>query len=109
MTANQVFDEVGLTLPNTIEQKLLLIWLNRLEQYAAVEIEGLDCHSISAISSNDTDNPLRIPDPYSSVYPLYLQCMIHLAMGEYDRYTAMYKFFNTAYSDYAKWYQRNKS
>ena len=106
MTAEKAIYEAGAMVPHSIETGLLLTWLDRLERYASVEVEGLECDTIKDLKEEELGSKLRIPDPYSWVYPLYLQCMIHLAMGEYDRYSAVNQTFNNAFDDYSKWYMR---
>lgn len=108
MTAQAAINEVNAVLPHNFDNSLLLIWLNRIERMASVEIEGLECNAISDIEENEINTALRIPDPYSVIYVLYLQCMIYLFLGEYDRYANLNELFNSAWKDYAKRYVRNK-
>lgn len=108
MTPQSAIKETNLTLPNSLDEELFLIWINRIERMASVEIENLRCDSITDLTINDLNKELRIPDPFSVIYPLHLMCMIYLSLGEYDNYTNIYGLFNSAWNDYAKWYVRNK-
>ncbi len=108
MTAQAAISEVNAVLPHNYDNNLLIIWINRIERTVAVEIEGLECDAISDITESKLNTVLRIPDPYSVIYVLYLQCMIYLSLGEYDRYANLNELFNSAWRDYAKWYLRTK-
>ena len=108
MTAQAAINEVNNVLPHNFDNNLLLTWINRIERTASVEIEGMECDAIGDISENDLEKPLRIPDPYSVIYVLFLQCMIAISLGEFDRYSNIYGIFNASWSDYAKWHLRKR-
>ena len=105
MKAKDAITEAGLMIPDhNVNEELLYIWLTR--------VEGLVCNEITrkaqAEKISDGEHQLLVPDPYSSVYPLYLQTMIYLYLGEYDRYNYLNSLFEAAWMDYAKHYIRNK-
>ena len=109
MTAKNAIDEVNAVLPHNFDNSLLITWLNRIEKTAAVEIEEKALDPEPAITeANQATRTLSIPEPYAFIYPLYLQCMIYLMLGEYDRYSNLNGFFNTVWGDYAKRYLKSK-
>ena len=100
--SDSVVDAVGLGLG--LEAECSVEYLLRVVS----EIRAVS-EEISDIEAAGLNRKLRIPDPFSSIYILYLQCMIHLALGEYDKYSSLYAFYNSAFEDYAKWYMRNRA
>lgn len=108
MTVQAAINEANATIPHNLDNSLLITWINRVERTASVEIEGMECDEINDVTENDLEETLRIPDPYSVIYVLYLQCMISIALGEFDRYANIYGIFNSSWSDYAKWRLRKR-
>lgn len=55
----------------------------------------------------DVSTDLLAPFPYDTLYVNYLNAKIDETTGDTQRYANSYVLFNNAYSDYAKWYNRN--
>ena len=59
---------------------------------------------VPVVYDAEKDRTLAIPAPYDSLYPQYLQAMIHYANGEYDRYAASMSLFNQSWAMLARWF-----
>ncbi len=87
--------------------ELLYLWLARVEElvYIRIRLEKAE----KKYTPDDDLTELSVADPYSVIYPLYLQTMIYLYLGEYDRYNYLCTCFERAWSDYGKHYVRTKT
>ena len=109
MKVNEAITELGKMIPDhNISEDLLLIWLSRIEGLVLAEIHRKADTDIR-YTEGSAEASLAAPDPYSVIYPLYLQTMAYLYLGEYDRYNYLNSVFNSAWSDYAKFYIRNNN
>ena len=107
MKIKEAITETGMMIPDHgIKEELLYIWLSRVEALVSAEIKKEPPRE-AEYSAEDGELTLGVPDPYSVIYPLYLQTMIYLYLGEYDRYNYLNSVFSGAWSDYAKYYIRN--
>ncbi len=93
---------------HNVSAELMYIWLSRVEGLVKTEIKKEDPGAGELFSEFDEEKELSVPDPYSAIYPLYLQTMIYLYLCEYDRYNYLNSLFSSAWSDYAKYYVRTK-
>ncbi|MBE6544007.1 MAG: hypothetical protein E7675_06360 [Ruminococcaceae bacterium] len=108
MKIKEALTETGMMIPDhNICEELLYIWLSRVEGLVITRIMGGDGADIK-YTPEENEGVLRVPDPYSAIYPLYLQTMIYLYLGEYDRYNHLNQAFSSAWSDFAKHYIRTK-
>ena len=109
MQIKEALTEAGMMIPDhNISNELLYIWLSRIEGLVLSEIIRSPSPNIR-YTEESINETLRVPDPYSVIYPLYLQTMIFLHLGEYDRYNYLNSVFSAAWSDYAKHYIRSNS
>ena len=109
MKIKNAISETGMMIPDhNVSAELMYIWLARLEGLVRTEIKKEIPVEEILFGEEDNERELSVPDPYSAVYPMYLQTMIYLYLGEYDRYNYLNSLFSTLWSDYAKYYVRTK-
>ena len=108
MKVKEAINEAGMMIPDhNAAPELLYLWLTRAEGLVYMQIRSEKAKK--AFAPEDDEAELSVPDPYSAIYPLYLQTMIYLYLGEYDRYNYLSACFERAWNDYAKYYVRTKS
>ena len=88
--------------PNAFSQSVKLTWLNEIEGKIAREIHLTD--PPEEYTSGDLTEELAVGNPYTGVYTWWLQAQCDLANGEYDRAQTTMALFNTAWSEYLRWY-----
>ena len=101
MTIKNVIDRVDSVKPNGFSNADKMEWLAELEGKIQTEIFLLPLDELVK-PANMTDE-LLVPYPYDSIYSFYLQAMIDLHNGEYDRYDNTYAVFNEKWKEYVKW------
>lgn len=95
---------------NTFSQAQKVRWLSTLEglvyplilagrESPGAAFDGFD-------DSTDPDTPLAVPEPFSELYILYLQAMIHYYNGEPERFNNGFALFRTAWENYANYVNR---
>lgn len=97
--------------PNGYSQPEKVRWLSTLDGIVKKEI--IDTHEGGEdviFEGYGDDTPLTaellIPAPYDEVYIRYLEMQIDYANGEYGKYNNSAAAYNTAFSDYEKYYNR---
>ena len=107
MKVKDAINEAGMMIPDhNAPQELMYLWLTRVEGLVYMQIMSEKAQAV--FTPDEGEAVLSVPDPYSAIYPLYLQTMIYLYLGEYDRYNYLNSCFEKAWSDYAKHYVRTK-
>ena len=98
--------------PNNYTQPDKVAWLSRLD--AMVKKEIIDTHEggediVFEGYTDDTpvETELLIPAPYDEVYLRWLEAQIDYANGEYGRYNNSMVMYNTAFTAFANYYNRN--
>ena len=99
--------------PNNYSQDDKVRWLSNLD--GTVKAEIIDTHEGAEEVhfegyNGDTDlstTELLVPAPHSDMYFKWLEAQIDYANGEYGKYNNSMTMFNTAYSAYANYYNRN--
>ena len=96
---------------NTYSQQDKVRWLSTLD--GVVKNEIIDTHEggedVVFHGYNDETlltTELLIPAPYDEVYIRYLEMQIDYANGEYGKYNNSAVAYNTAFSAYEKYYNR---
>lgn len=111
MTINEAISQVDTLNPNQISDEIKVRWISVLEGKIIDEI--ILTHELSEIvefngySINDMDTELIVPDTYADVYIFYLNAMIYQTNQESARYMSAMQMFNSAWQDYANYYNRN--
>ena len=98
--------------PNTYSQQDKVRWLSNLD--GVVKREIIDTHEggedVIFEGYNDETlltTELLIPAPYDEVYVRYLEMQIDYANGEYAKYNNSAAAYNTAFSAFEKYYNRD--
>ena len=109
MTINQLMTLVDDLTPNQYTAAHKLRWLNEVEKTAFDEIlsthEGDRPETFTPYAAAD-DTELLILDPYSRIYPLYLEMRIHYHNAETARYNNAAAAFQAAWEELRNWYNR---
>ena len=111
MTINEVITQVDELKPNQISYDIKVRWISVLEGKIIDEI--ILTHELSEIvefngyTINDMDTVLLVPDTYADVYIYYIEAMIDETNNESARYASSMQMFNSAWQDYANYYNRN--
>jgi len=110
MTIQDVLARVAELKPSQYTEEQLVRWISVLELIAYEEVvqwHAVDAERPSAYDpEEDMDTELRIPDPYSEVYIHWLIAQIDYHNGDMARYQNSMIAYNSAYSTYADWYNR---
>lgn len=81
-------------------------WLEELEERIACEIHRLPPKHTHSGAAWGTEK-LSVPAPYDRVYWAYLVSMIDLTRGDKENYALSDALFKEAYTEYARFVQRN--
>lgn len=111
MTIIEAINHIDRTKPNAYGQPDKVRWLSTLD--SVVKNEIIDTHeggeNVAFSGYNDETlltTELLIPAPYDEVYIRYLEMQIDYANGEYGKYNNSAAAYNTAFSAFEKYYNR---
>ena len=97
--------------PNSYTQTEKVKWLSTLDGTIKNEIidtheggEGIVFNGYDDETSLETE--LLVPSPYCDVYLRYLEAQIDYANAEYGKYNNAMAMYNSAYSDFERYYNR---
>lgn len=111
MTINEVITQVQTLKPHDIPDEILVRWLSVLEGKIIDEIilthELAERIEFNGYTINDMDTELIVPNTYADVYIYYLEAMIDQTHNEGARFNSSMQMFNSAWQDYANYYNRN--
>lgn len=111
MTINEVITQVQTLKPHQMPDEIMVRWISVLEGKIIDEIilthELSEKVEFNGYSINDMDTELVVPDTYADVYIYYLEAMIDHTNNESARYTSSMQMFNSAWQNYANYYNRN--
>ena len=111
MTLIEAINRIDSLKPNTYTQAEKVKWLSNLDGIIKKEIidthEGSDkVHFDGYKDDTPLDTVLLVPFPYDDVYLKWLEAQIDYATGETQRYENSMIAFNSAYSTFARYYNR---
>lgn len=111
MTLMEAISRVDNIKPNRYTQVEKIKWLSTLDGIVKAEIidtheggEGVTFAGYDDVSALLT--VLLVPAPYDDIYIRWLEAQIDYANGEYGKYNNSITMYNTAYSAYEKYYNR---
>jgi hypothetical protein len=111
MTINDAITEVDTIKPNQYPDELKVRWLSVLEGKIIDEIilthQLAEVVEFNGYSIDDMETELIVPDTYADVYIYYLMAMIDSTNNEGLRYQSSMQQFNSAWQDFANYYNRN--
>ena len=98
--------------PNSCTPSEKIRWLSSLDGRIKREIidthEGGENIPFTGYQDNtDLNTTLLVPTPYDNIYVHFLEAQIDYANGEYKKYNNSTAAYNSAFSEYAKAYNRN--
>lgn len=111
MTINEVLTEVNELKPNVYDDEIMIRWISVLEGKIVDEI--IKTHALDGIvdfngyTIEDLDKELIVPNTYADVYKYYIFAMMDANNQEASRYASSMALFNSAYKDFASYYNRN--
>ena len=106
MKVDTILDLVDGIKANAIDEGVKLAWINEAEGRVECEIHKKKSKNIVLLTSGNDD--LSVSGPYARIYVLYLIAMIAFAKGEYELYERTFVEYENAFSEYAKYYIRNR-
>lgn len=97
---------------NTYTEPEKIEWLSRLDGMVKKQIidthKGGEAVSFAGYTADTPhDTVLLVPAPYDDVYLRWMEAQIDYHNGEYDKYNNAIIMFNTAFQDYAAYYNQN--
>lgn len=110
MTVREAIDLADLLKVNAYSDERKRLWLSQLDGRIHREIILQHAHTAQEAAFDgyqDEEQTLLVPFPYAeSVYNNYLQAMIDRENGEIGKYNQSIALFESAYLEYACWYNR---
>ena len=111
MTLLEAINRIDVLKPNGYSQAEKIQWLSTLDGIIKREIidtheggEGVTFNGYTEETSLTTE--LLVPAPYDDVYLRYLEMQIDYANGEYGKYNNSMSMYDTAYSNFQRYYNR---
>ena len=111
MTIMEALYRIDELKPNSYSQPEKIKWLSTLD--GMIKSEIIDTHEggenvVFEGYSEDADltTPLLVEAPYDDIYLRWLETQIDYSNGEYGKYNNSIAMYNTAYSAYARFYNR---
>ena len=111
MTIMEAINRIDAIKPNSYPQGEKIRWLNAID--GTVKSKIIDTHegANAVVFHGYTDDTplgtkLLVPAPYDEMYIFWLESKIDYLNGETGRYNNSISMFNTAYDEFAKYYNR---
>lgn len=94
---------------NTYSQPDKIEWLSRLDSTVKLQIVdthfgGEDVTFSGYTDDTPLDTVLLVPAPFDEVYLRWMEAQIDYYNGEYDKFNASIIMYNTAFNEYACYY-----
>lgn len=112
MTIEQAINEIDELKPNTFDDVQKVKWLNNVDHRIWTDVYMTHEHCGGAVFTpydEDTEQNVKLlcPEPYAyDLYVNYLCAQIDKANGEMEKYNQSVSFYNAAYGDFSKAYNR---
>lgn len=111
MTISEAITKIDALKFNTYTQSEKIAWLSTID--GMIKREIIDTHEdgesvvFNGYDENTSlDTELLAPAPYDDLYIKWLEAQIDYTNGEYGKYNNSRLSFNTAYTAYESWYNR---
>ena len=107
----EAINRIDVLKPNSYSQGEKIQWLSNLDGIIKREIidthEGGEAVTFNGYTENtNLTTELLVPAPYDDVYLRYLEMQIDYANGEYGKYNNSMAMYDTAYSNFQRFYNR---
>ena len=109
MKISEAIDAAVKAVPNTIDRREFIGWLNRLDWQIKTEVLDNYTDDIEYNGYDDTtsgDTKLLVDTPYDELYIRYLEAQIHRFYEEINKYNNAITEFNAIYTKYKAQYSR---
>ena len=113
MTIMEALAEVDELKPNTVSRETKIRWLGDVDGMVVDQLirtheqpQGTEITFTPYSKETDENTVLMIPHPHSQIYRWYLEAQIHLRNMEMEQYQNMQGFFEKAWMDYKRKYNR---
>ncbi len=111
MTVNDLMTAVDRLHPNQFSSTDKLRWLNNVEQTIWHEViqthhGPLEWEDMPIYDDAESEDELLAEDPFSRLYPLWMDAQIAYHNHESMQYDTAAQAFNEAYGSYRNWYNR---
>ena len=112
MTINEAITRLDSLKPNGYSQSDKIGWLSIVDGMIKHNIidthEGGEDKVFNEYDEHsELSTKLLVPAPYDDIYLRWLEMQIDYANGEYGKYNNSITMYNTAYTAYANYYNRN--
>lgn len=109
MTIAEAITNLGSVKPHQYGEDVLIRWLSDLDGLIFEEVmKGREGAPESFTRyTDDMGAELLVPEPYADIYIRYMAAQVDFYNAEYDRYNNSMLMFNTMYTAFADWYNRN--
>ena len=111
MTIMEAIKRVDDLKPNSYPQGEKILWLNTLDRLVKEKVidthqgaESVEFEGYTEESNLSTE--LLVPAPYDEMYLFWIESKIDYWNGETGRYNNSISMFNSAYTEYEKYYNR---
>lgn len=105
MTIRELFDYIMFVKPHLFSETVLAMWLNELEGRVQLDIYLLAPAELKSYELPEDENTeLLVSLPHTGIYRYWLEAMVDLERGEYQKYQNTMEAFNAAWNEYACWF-----
>ena len=105
MTIRELFDYIMLVKPHTFSDSVQLLWLNELEGRVQLDIWLMAPVEVKSYElPADEGAELLVSVPHTGIYRYWMEAMLDLERGEYQKYQNSMEAFNAAWNEYACWF-----
>lgn len=110
MTIIEAINRIDTLVPNRYELVEKVRWLSTLD--GIIKAELIDTHEVNDVDfsgyneNTNLNTVLLVPAPYDQIYIFWLESQIDYWNKEMGKYNNSIIMYNTAYSDYEKYYNR---
>lgn len=111
LTIIEAINKIDNLKPNGYTQSDKIAWLSQLD--GTIKSKIIDTHegsseiTFSEYTDDDLNKGLIVPAPYEDIYIRWLESQIDYANSEYPKYNNSITMYNSAYSEFERWYNRN--
>ena len=111
MTIIEAINRLDSLKPNNYSQDEKVAWLSKLDGIIKEKVidtheDGEDIVFDGYDANTNTATEMLVPAPYDDIYVRWLEAQVDYANGEYGKYNNSITMYNSAYAEYAGYYNR---
>lgn len=106
-TINEIIARVDEVRPNCFPKSVKLAWIASLDGKIAADVflwNIIDLRRLEYKHPEDLDSEPLVTYPHQDIYEKWLEAMIDLENGEYDRYQNDMAVYNEFYNNFVSWF-----